>query len=483
MFSIKSSIFALLATTVGVTYAVPPVSIQGPNFVDGNGKRFKIVGIDYQPGGQSAFKGGSDPLSDSKACLRDAALMQQLGVNTVRVYNLDQTISHDECMSIFNEAGIYMILDVNTPFISLYRTNTAKSYNAKYLERVFGMIESFKNYDNTLGFFGANEVMNNLANAQEPPPFIRAVIRDMKQYIAQNSKRQLFVGYSAADVRDILEDTWAYMQCSMGEDDPSQSDFFALNSYSWCAKSNIQKSGYNTLQDIFSKSAIPVFFSEYGCNEGIEHRIFTEVPAIYGPEMDSLSGGLVYMWTQDTSDFGLVSIAGDKSAHLLPDFDNLQKELNGLDTSQIASAPLFDSSAKAPSCSSSLIKEKSFSTNFKLPAAPSEAENWIKNGVPTESYYAGHMVDISSLKSTYGAVGSSGQKIQNLAVNPISDNSINVPSGAVTSEGKAGSGSGTQTSTGGGDEDTPNAAPRTVGSAVAVSSGLLSLLAMFFSLY
>lgn len=44
-----------------------------------------------RPGGsagftQSADGSGSDPLSNPQACLRDAALMQQLGINTVRVY-------------------------------------------------------------------------------------------------------------------------------------------------------------------------------------------------------------------------------------------------------------------------------------------------------------------------------------------------------------------------------------------------------------
>jgi hypothetical protein len=37
--------------------------------------------------------------------LRDAALMQVLGVNAIRVYNLDPDVNHDECASIFNAVG------------------------------------------------------------------------------------------------------------------------------------------------------------------------------------------------------------------------------------------------------------------------------------------------------------------------------------------------------------------------------------------
>lgn len=56
----------------------------------------------YQPGGSAGFDGTADPLSDADACLRDAILMQQLGVNTLRVYNLSPDLDHDQCVSIFN---------------------------------------------------------------------------------------------------------------------------------------------------------------------------------------------------------------------------------------------------------------------------------------------------------------------------------------------------------------------------------------------
>lgn len=43
-----------------------------------------------------------DPLSNGTVCLRDAALMQRLGVNAVRVYNVSPDLNHDLCASIFN---------------------------------------------------------------------------------------------------------------------------------------------------------------------------------------------------------------------------------------------------------------------------------------------------------------------------------------------------------------------------------------------
>jgi hypothetical protein len=96
-------------------------------------------------------------------------------VNTIRVYNIDPSVNHDECASIFNAVGIYMILDVNSPLSgeSIDRSNPAGSYNVGYLTRIFGVVEAFKGYPNTLAFFAANEVMNDIPTSKDNPPYIR----------------------------------------------------------------------------------------------------------------------------------------------------------------------------------------------------------------------------------------------------------------------------------------------------------------------
>lgn len=85
--------------------AVPAITVKGNYFVNGaTGDRYQIVGVAYQPGGSAGYNPSSktDPLSNKANCLRDAALMQMLGVNAIRVYNVDPQISHDDCASIFN---------------------------------------------------------------------------------------------------------------------------------------------------------------------------------------------------------------------------------------------------------------------------------------------------------------------------------------------------------------------------------------------
>lgn len=106
----QSALVALGGATLAA--AVTPLKVQGRQFVNSkNGNAFQIVGMAYQIGGSSGYdpKHGKDPLSNGDICKRDAALMQDLGVNTIRVYNLDPNLNHDECASIFNAVSFEML--------------------------------------------------------------------------------------------------------------------------------------------------------------------------------------------------------------------------------------------------------------------------------------------------------------------------------------------------------------------------------------
>ena len=94
-------------------------------------------------------------------------------VNTIRVYNVDPNANHDECASVFYTAGIYMILDVNTPFVAIDRQDPASTYDSDYLTHIFGVVEAFKDYPNTMAFFAGNELINDDKTSTIDPPYIR----------------------------------------------------------------------------------------------------------------------------------------------------------------------------------------------------------------------------------------------------------------------------------------------------------------------
>ncbi|KAF2754567.1 hypothetical protein EJ05DRAFT_145154 [Pseudovirgaria hyperparasitica] len=422
---------AVIAAALGVADAVRPVEVRQQEFVIAStGSRFMLLGVDYQPGGQAGYKPqeGSDALTDGDVCLRDAIVMQNLGVNTIRVYNIDPSLNHDKCASIFNAAGIYILMDVNSPFggESIDRSNPSSSYHVGYLERVFRVVEAFKGFPNTLGFFAANEVMNDVGTSADNPPYIRAVQRDLKQYIANHAERTIPVGYSAADVREILQDSWEYLQCAIDGDqnDQTRSDFFGLNSYSWCGgDATFDTSGYDDLVTMFSNTTVPVFFSEYGCNE-VKPRVFDEVQALYGPQMTVLSGGLVYEYSQEEADYGLVVIHSDRTVNLRTDFDNLESQYSQLNITLIESANGTATSLQAPTCSDDLITNSAFSKSFDIPSQPDGVADMIRNGVSNPQI--GKLVEVTATSLPMKVYGTNGNEV-NFQLKILSDESANTP--------------------------------------------------------
>jgi len=320
--ALSSSVLATPANlearaTATSTGKLPAVSVKGNAFFAGD-ERFYIRGVDYQPGGASDAK---DPIADVAGCTRDVKYFKQLGVNTIRVYTVDNTADHDECMSLLADAGIYLALDVNTPKYSINRADPEISYNDVYLQSLFATIDAFAGYSNTLLFFSGNEVINDDATTA-CAPYVKAVTRDIRQYIGSRGYRAIPVGYSAADVDSNRLEMAQYMNC--GTDD-ERSDFFAFNDYSWCDPSSFTKSGWDQKVQTYKSYSIPLFLSEFGCNTNT--REFNEIASLYSDDMTAVySGGLVYEYSEEGSKYGLVKISGN-SVNPLDDFDTLKTKL------------------------------------------------------------------------------------------------------------------------------------------------------------
>jgi len=278
-------------------------------------------------------------------------------------------------MSALSAAGIYLALDVNTPKYSINQASPANSYNAEYLQSIFATVDEFAKYSNTLLFFSGNEDINSLATTIAAP-YVKAVTRDMKQYIGNRKYRPIPVGYSAADIDEDRVETAHYMNC--GTDD-ERSDFFAFNDYSWCDPSTFKTSTWQQKVQDFSNYSIPIFLSEYGCVKTT--RKFEEVATLYGTQMTSVySGGLVYEYSKEGTSapqdlFGLVDISGSQVSEQ-PDFTSLQSAF------QKTPLPTDDGGYKS-SGSASVCPTKSKTwlvQDDSLPAMPAQASQYFKSG-------------------------------------------------------------------------------------------------------
>jgi len=372
----RSSILFLAAALARFTQAVTPITIKDGGFFGGN-DQFFMVGVGYQPGGPVELDQGIDPFSDLSGCQRDVYLLQQLGINTIRTYAVNTTLNHDECMSLFAAAGIYVVLDVNAPGwrYSVNREEPWTSYHAGYMENVFSVMEQFSSYPNVLGYFSGNELANEPKNANGTAPYMRAIQRDMRQYAKAQGLRQVPIGYSTADVVDFRQDLGFYLSC-IG-DDEGHSDFYGINSYEWCGDTTFENSGYQKLTELMEEVEMPIFFSEYGCNEVLP-RTFGDANAIYSSDMNHVfSGGIVYEFNQEANNYGLVDVnAKTGDAKILPDYNTLR------DVYSKVQLPTGETARKInrPQCSTVFPTISAFDA---VPAVPQikDITNLIKTGV------------------------------------------------------------------------------------------------------
>ncbi|GMG06833.1 unnamed protein product [Aspergillus oryzae] len=328
--------------------------------------------------GTSSYK---DPLADATACKRDVPIMQELNTNTIRVYAIDPTSDHTECMQLLADAGIYVVSDLSDPTQSIDRSDP--TWETTLYSRYTAVIDELAQYNNTLGFFAGNEVSNTVATT-DASAFVKAAVRDMKSYIKQKGYRTMGVGYATNDDSTIRVNMADYFNCESEED---SIDFWGYNIYSWCGDSSYSASGYKDRTEEFANYSVPVFFAEYGCNE-VQPRQFTEVDALFGDNMNGVwSGGIVYMYFQETNDYGktaqaertprslilcigLVSIVDSTSVSKLADFTSYSKHIASATPSGVNKASYTPTNTALQSCPA--VNSDWRATQTPLPPTPNE---------------------------------------------------------------------------------------------------------------
>lgn len=360
--------FTFLAAFFGMALVLAadlhPIEVVGNKFYySNNGSQFLIRGVAYQQNTENTTSSGqttyTDPLADGDACKRDVEYFAKSNTNVLRVYAVDPTKDHDECMNTFADAGIYIIADLSEPDTSINRDSP--QWNLDLYDRYTSVIDMFANYTNVLGFFAGNEVTNNRSNT-DASAFVKAAIRDMKTYI--KGKGWSFpVGYSSNDDADTRVAIADYFSCG---DLDERADFFGINMYEWCGDSTFQSSGYQDRTEEYQNLTIPVFFSEYGCNAE-RPRKFTEIGTLFSNEMtDVWSGGIVYMYFEEENDYGLVSVSGS-SVSTLADYSYYSQEMNSISPTLAQSSAAGSSSTQTLACPSAA---STWRASANLPPTP-----------------------------------------------------------------------------------------------------------------
>lgn len=318
---LSHTLVAAVGLFLGAVNAISPISTVGNKFFKSDGVQFFLKGVAYQLNTE-------DPLVDSVQCAADAALMKQLGVNSIRVYHVDSNATHDACMTVFADAGIYIFVDLDT--FKTWLTPTETPWTDFQFHAFSKVMDAFQQYDNTLGFFIGNEVITS-DDQSLTAPYIKVATRDMKAYRDSKGYRNIPIGYSAADIAQLRPMLQNYLVCGGVAADTI--DFFGLNSYEWCGVDTYSGSGYQLLSEMSENYPVPIFFSETGC-QTVKPRDFGDQAAILGPDMNGLwSGAIVYEWLEEANDYGLVSYNPQPSATrsgipvpMTPDFANLQSQ-------------------------------------------------------------------------------------------------------------------------------------------------------------
>ncbi|PVH76543.1 glycoside hydrolase family 72 protein [Cadophora sp. DSE1049] len=302
--------------------SLPTISVIGAKFFDSDGNQFFIKGVVYQLSNNAPY----DPLVDTVQCSRDATLMKSLGANTIRVYTVDSTSDHTGCMSVFEDAGIYVLVGLGDPTNSFNRADpewTDALYN-----HFTATIDAFADFDNTLGFFAGNEIINEGAGTSLAP-YIKAIALDLKAYRDGMGYRTIPIGYAAADVSSLRPALQDYLACGA-----KGIDFFGQHDYSWCGDSSMTESGFDGLYANTSGYNVPIFIAETGCINP-QPRTFGDQVALLGSAMnDRFSGAIVYEWALHENGYGLVSYSGEAASGtptpISGDFSNLKSRWSTL---------------------------------------------------------------------------------------------------------------------------------------------------------
>jgi hypothetical protein len=293
-----------------------PITVKQNIFKQGT-QRWSPKGLCYQP------QDGVDPLCDDNLAtlthLLDPATtygLLNLGINCLRVYQVDPNKSHDKVMALLAKHGIYVLVGTVNADTAIPRNAT--SVPAATIARVKQVADAFAGYDNVLGFSVANELLDAPDNGLVE--IAKQVKQQMQTYMQSKQYRAIPIGICTRD--DPVYTLAATLAYACGDAD-TRMDFVGYNCYRWVVPHGQQPTAgainaYYELYDHFKSFPIPVMLTEIGaqCAGG---RNWTQIPYIFGakqvtsttgkPAADmasAISGCFVFRYYEQGANFGLV---------------------------------------------------------------------------------------------------------------------------------------------------------------------------------
>ncbi|CAB9516322.1 3-beta-glucanosyltransferase [Seminavis robusta] len=303
-----------------------PVVMKGKRFYDSQTDQyFPVKGIAYYPRpNEGTLSTGSNSVDFFTEGFRhlwepDIAQLQQLGVNTIRIYAVDPSQNHDAFMCALQSVGIHVIVGLlaDCDGCAIGPNEAPSCYPASLKARGQWIINEFSKYANTLAFSAGNEVTLYARDRQIQlnAPCQKKFLRDMRAYVSTCSEvlnsilpRKVPIGLVNWDHERQLQAT--YFGCQNDPNDPLEPvEWYGLNAYQHC-NPNIPLVGWEQMRQDFEAINLPgpMIVAEYGCRESSfptvgefqAQRTWEQVDALYSETYSNVfAGGVVFEYSAE----------------------------------------------------------------------------------------------------------------------------------------------------------------------------------------
>lgn len=355
---------ALAALFASEAAALNPIIVKGSHLYDsGTKERFFVKGLTYEYAVDDKY------YVDNKQFDIFKTKIQPLGVNTLRLYNINPDLSYDKFMADMKTLGIY-VMPAASPggddyfadykFCALNRFGTPgftsnTCYPTCLLQYGQKIASKFAKYDNTLAIIIGNEVMQYNATSA---PCVKQYASDLKAWMGTPSgvkaMRTVPIAYAEADTAPASafkvdpaasSDDWATLRnqffvCddkTIGATTKSSIDISMTNIYRWC-DAQTGPTGYDNIRKAVMGFPGVNLFGELDCVPKTG-REWSNLNYLYSTKMtDVYSGGFIYTW-------GAAGISQDQIERGFPLVTDSSAKVTGSPGSKTGAA--YDSLLKA----------------------------------------------------------------------------------------------------------------------------------------